>query len=1126
MVQHDVSSGVLSLFPDALPRPGFRLDRVEVLNWGTFHKQVWGLDLSGNNGLLTGDIGSGKSTFVDAITALMVPRANFNKAAGAAAGERSTETYFFGRYKSERGEPGLSSKPVSLRGADSYSVLVGRFFNEALKQEVTLAQVFWAKGPQGPPARLFVISDRLLSIKEHFSGFGADINALKKRLRAMDQVELHDAFPSYGSAFRHRFGIENEQAMDLFHQTISMKSVGNLTDFVREHMLEASTVADRIQALIGHYQDLDRAHALVLTAKEQVELLSPLVNSCDEQAAVSERVEMLRTCREALRPWFAVRKRSLLEKRLVSLEAELEKLAQRIRGAEETRSRQFADRDSIRQAIAEQGGDRIESIKREISAKQLQKEERARRADQYDARAKTLGLHNAADEEAFLSNKLAIRDGRTQSETAQADAQNKLTEASVELRRLQEQYNELEAELESLSRRRSNLPRQILELRTEMCRTTGLREEDLPFAGELIQVRPEEQDWQGAIERLLHSFGLSLLVDDENYSRVADWVDRTHLGGRLVYFRVLKASGRQRHVLHSDSLVRKIAIKPESAFYEWLDVEVAARFNYACCTTLDSFRREPLAITRAGQTKGARERHEKDDRHRLDDRARYVLGWSNQQKIDTLKREQQDLQAHRMPLLARIETLERQRAVAQERNTKLAELAVFDSFRELDWRPLVLEIERLGKERRELEEESDVLQTLQRQLGDLETVIKETENKLVARRKDEAQAEQRRDQAQSLLTDCNALIDATHETVKAEVFPRLESMSVEALGDRTLTVENCDNRQQEMRESMQSRIDTEDKKLRALEERIVRAMQSYRLKYTLETQEADASVAAAGEYRKMLHRLTADDLPRFEEAFKSLLNENTIREVANFQSQLNRERETIRERIEIINRSMHGINYNPGRYIQLEANPNPDQEIRDFLQDLRACTEGSLAASSSEAYSEDKFLQVKRIIERFRGRQGSTDLDRRWTAKVTDVRYWFTFSASERWRNDNREFEHYTDSGGKSGGQKEKLAYTVLAASLAYQFGLDMDTPRIRSFRFVVIDEAFGRGSDESAEYGLKLFGSLNLQLLIVTPLQKIHVIEPHISSVGFVHNEDGRISMLRNLTIEEYRAERASRTK
>ena len=153
-----------------------------------------------------------------------------------------------------------------------------------------------------------------------------------------------------------------------------------------------------------------------------------------------------------------------------------------------------------------------------------------------------------------------------------------------------------------------------------------------------------------------------------------------------------------------------------------------------------------------------------------------------------------------------------------------------------------------------------------------------------------------------------------------------------------------------------------------------------------------------------------------------------------------------------------------------------------------------------------------------------TDLDRRWTRKVTDVRNWFAFSASERWREDNGEHEHYTDSGGKSGGQKEKLAYTVLAASLAYQFGLEWGETRSRSFRFVLIDEAFGRGSDESTRYGLELFRRLSLQLLIVTPLQKIHVIEPFVTAVGFVHNDEGSRSMLRNLTIEEYRAERLSR--
>jgi uncharacterized protein YPO0396 len=203
----------------------------------------------------------------------------------------------------------------------------------------------------------------------------------------------------------------------------------------------------------------------------------------------------------------------------------------------------------------------------------------------------------------------------------------------------------------------------------------------------------------------------------------------------------------------------------------------------------------------------------------------------------------------------------------------------------------------------------------------------------------------------------------------------------------------------------------------------------------------------------------------------------------------------------------------------LESQLSPDAEIRDFQAELRACTEGTLSGSEDAQYSEVKFLQVKKIIDQFRGREGLSELDRRWTHKVTDVRNWFLFAASERWREDGSEHEHYADSGGKSGGQKEKLAYTILAASLAYQFGLEWGAIRSRSFRFVVIDEAFGRGSDESAQYGLRLFQQLNLQLLIVTPLQKIHIIEPFVASVGFVHNESGRASTLRNLSISDYRA-------
>jgi uncharacterized protein YPO0396 len=417
-----------------------------------------------------------------------------------------------------------------------------------------------------------------------------------------------------------------------------------------------------------------------------------------------------------------------------------------------------------------------------------------------------------------------------------------------------------------------------------------------------------------------------------------------------------------------------------------------------------------------------------------------------------------------------------------------------------------------------------VLRALQERLREIDSALATLARDLAQAQSALATTREKQATAERLRDECNGVLALAPAGIQ-EMLPRLDTLVSEAPGEHALTIESCDNRERDVRGWLQSRIDAESKNIQRLVEKITRDMESYRNAYPLDTLEAEASVSSASEYRTMLEGLRTDDLPRFEKRFKELLNENTIREVAAFQSQLMLEQQSIRDRIDTINRSLRDIDYNPGRYMILEPDLASDAEIRDFRQDLRACTEGALTGSDDDAYSEAKFQQVQRIIERFRGRDGTAELDRRWTAKVTDVRSWFTFSASERWREDDREHEHYTDSGGKSGGQKEKLAYTVLAASLAYQFGLEWGATRSRSFRFVVIDEAFGRGSDESTRYGLELFERLALQLLIVTPLQKIHAIEPHVASVGFVHNEGGRRSMLRNLTIEQYRAERAART-
>ena len=1109
-------------FDDNDTLAGFRLSRVEVYNWGTFHNKVWSLHTSGKNTLLTGDIGSGKSTIVDAITTLLVPahRISYNKAAGADTKERSLRSYVQGYYKTERSDSGHGAKPVALRDQNSYTVILGVFSNAGYLQTVTLAQVFWVRDPGGQPERFFVVADSELTISEHFSRFGTDIRNLKKSLKSNSSIEVFDTFPPYCAAFRRRFGIENEQALELFHQTVSMKSVGNLTDFVRTHMLEAFDVAGRIDALITHFDDLNRAHESVLKAKTQIERLKPISADLDKYDEFTIQRELFRQWRDHLNSYFAYLKAELLNEKISDLTLKYQKLNSKIESVKELLAYKQAEREQLRQALAQNGGDRIERIQLEIKELSDRKTVRMRKTEEYRLLVKDVALSHADTVEVFYNNRTQISLMLESVENNASDLQNRRTETEVELKEVRDNHTLLSDEIASLEKRRSNISSHQIGIRKDLCSALGIGEDEVPFAGELIQVYPEEVLWEGAIERLLHNFGLSLLVPERHYAKVTEWVDSTNLRGRIVYFKISRQGNRTAADLHPDSLVRKVSIKPDCESYSWLEFELSNRFDYACCRSIEQFRKEKQAITVTGQVKSIGNRHEKDDRHDIGDRSRYILGWSNEAKINTLKGQRKNFESLIQTIVARLVGILEQQKLFDKKKESFVRLDSFTEYEEIDWKSIVLRIEDLEDELKTLKESSDILKTINERLSELEPVIRETDAKLDALKDERSKNEEKQNQAEALLVQCRELLEGKMDDA-LQYSHEIDSIRMDVFPNQNMTAENADQQQPKVRDAIQSKIDNHDKKVGTVKDRLIRTMQDYCRDYQAETVEVDAKIESGTEFKKMLAQLQSDDLPKFESRFKALLNENTIREIANFQSQLNRERQDIRDRIDRINLSLKCIEYNRNRYIVLEAQENSDIEIKDFRQALRACTEGALTGSQDDQYTEVKYLHVKSIIDRFRGRDGSAEMDKRWTAKVTDVRNWFSFAASERWMEDHSEYEHYTDSGGKSGGQKEKLAYTVLAASLAYQFGLEWGEVRSRSFRFVVIDEAFGRGSDESAGFGLELFKKLNLQLLIVTPLQKIHIIEPYVSTVGFVYSPEGRESLLRSLTIEEYMTEK-----
>jgi uncharacterized protein YPO0396 len=1097
-------------------RTGFRLHRLEVLNWGTFHNRIWSITPAGNNSLLTGDIGSGKSTLVDALTILLVPhhKITFNKAAGADSRERTISSYIRGDYSTLKGAHEGQSKSVSLRQEGTYSVILGLFYNAGFDQRITLAQVLWLDN--GKENKFFVVAGQALDIKDHFTGFGKDIAQLKKRVRQTPGVEVFDTFKDYSLRFRSVFALKSEKALDLFYQTISMKSVSNLNDFVRNQMLEKAEVKEKIDELKRNYDNLTRSYGAIQTAKHQLSLLRPLAALSEQFGQVESTIRDLEACLEALPAYFNAEKAGLLvaeidrqRAELDHLEAQLASLAQDLEGL---RQQEFEIRSDITNNAK---GKELERIKKLMADAERVKVEKWKKAQEYNRLAKVLALQTVAAEESFVETRQAAARLQEGIRTELAQLTTQRDELNVTLNRQRELLDRELAELASLRGRKTQIPEENLKIRGLLLEHTGLEAGELPFVGELLQVKKDEQEWEGAIERVLHNFGLSVLVPERHYPAVSELVDRTNLRGRIVYFRVPPAVKPNRAAsAPDDALFDKVEIRHDTPFYDWLENELTEHFDYVCCGTLGQFGRAHKAITRNGQIKSGKARYEKDDRRNLLDRKHYVLGWSNAEKIKAIEKEMKGLEKTVGELQKEMQAIGRRQVALQQQDRDLHDFLKFTSFPEIYWQKEVAEIDRLKADKEDLEKSSDQLKQLEKQLKTVQARLKELETVEKEKVKRQGELEGNIKAFEAALAECRATEGLLTDAERKVYFPWLQRYSQ---GQRA-TVKNINDLRDDVRKKIGSEKDAAGKQHGGLRATVEKKMQAYKAAYPAETVEVDADVKSIPEFRAFLQKIEDEDLPRFEQRFKDALNKGVINDIVLFRAFLEKEEVEIRAKIDKINESLKGIEYNPGTYIELLRDKAQDKDIVDFQGDLRRCISGTLG--ESDAYGEEKFNQIKAILDRF---NSGNPADLNWTARVTDVRNWFAFSASEKWAADGKEKRFYNSSDGGSGGQKEKLAYTILASALAYQFGLEWNQTRSRSFRFAVIDEAFGRGSDESTRYGLELFRRLDLQLLIVTPLQKINVIENYIQACHFViNNENGDHSVVKNLTIEEYRQEKA----
>lgn len=220
------------------------------------------------------------------------------------------------------------------------------------------------------------------------------------------------------------------------------------------------------------------------------------------------------------------------------------------------------------------------------------------------------------------------------------------------------------------------------------------------------------------------------------------------------------------------------------------------------------------------------------------------------------------------------------------------------------------------------------------------------------------------------------------------------------------------------------------------------------------------------------------------------------------------EKKNIEDRINFINETLRQRHYEKDRtFIQIIPREVKEDEIDAFKEELKSC----FYSVGKQLSSEERDIENLRVFNNIQVLLDKLKLlnvqDKgRWAKKVTDVRNWFVFSASERdVNNPSIEIKAHAGTAGQSGGETSKITYTILASAITYQFGLDKESTRLNSLRFIAIDEIFNNLGEKWCHYVLEMFRDMNLQILIVSPdsLEKVYIADRYVRNVHWTYKRN-----------------------
>ena len=1093
----------------ALFQNQYRITRLQVFNWGTF-SNIHDIPISESGFLFVGASGSGKSTLLDAMVTLLFPNPNYNAAAREGEqrrGDRSILTYVRGAWSTKTESEGLGSQRVQtqyLRQGATFSAIALTFSDRTgdQKQLMLVAAIKKSANEEtGVNRRYYVLESEYWFQAKDFEGFahsGFDWRWLKGRL---PEGRVFERFAAYSDAFCELFDIRDKTALKLLAKAQSAKNLGDLNSFLRNFMLEAPQTFSMAEKLVEEFNDLQEAHQSVVTARGQAEILRRA------RDAWTKREEAL-SCAASLALEDLAVPHWRLETRLGLLTADLPAF---VRKKDETEKLLLAARrkeddaqetlEGLKRRHWLSGGEQISLLKKErVRAEERFEECRSRRnkaALHLEKLATPMPTSNKGWIALVADLKTFVNEAQERSERRRAERDERMAQK----RDLGKEFAETIAEIRAMRERPSNIPSKFLALRSRLAADLELPEEAFPFVGELLQVRKEEARWQGAIERVLHNFALSILVADEHYEAFSNHVDASTLGERLVYFRVKTPVKDRPDEFRPGTIPTKLELA-SGPWRAWLEKELDERFSYVCSDTMEDFRRCKAAVTLRGQVKHSEVRHEKDDRHAVDDRRRWVTGFSNAEKLALFEERARELAGEIEKIDADVRRLEKD-AKDEAVKEAAAQTVLNCEWHEIDAEDAKAKLRAIETNLKALLEENENLKALEEEIEKAETECKRRREITLKQNTSFETARRMLADRQEAIESCRADLRRIDEEGSAAEEAALAKVAERAgryeAGVSLSTLESCVSSIK--MQILNARSLAEKTAALALADTI-KEFETFLTRWPAQEAELDATEGSAGEFFAKLEEIERDGLPRHEERFRNLLENQSLEHFADLNLEIRRARKDIVSRMEDVNESLRMAPFN--RLAEGESHLNitvkdvQHQDVQDFRNALSELLQGAWDDLSSEE-ADVRFSQIEKLVKRLDPMNPDPE-DQRWRKLVLDVRQHVNFTAYEMDEAGNV-LETYLSGSGKSGGQRQKLTTTCLAAALRYQLGNSEEGLPV--FAPVILDEAFDKADSDFTDLSMNIFRRFGFQMIVATPEKSIVTLEPYIGGAFYVVMKD-----------------------